>query len=193
MKNLTLFLVLFLFVFNCCKEDDNTPNTQTLNLQLDGFTAGAAKSFQAGFVAGETAEVKLGPVTNTFRVTNVQFIFGGTGSTPTSRDVVLKIYKDIGVGTPGTLLFSSTYSIAASDSNLQQIDLRDEQITVTGGGSIRVALEMTASGLPSVATDQDGTISGSANWMKLGGSWVSAESQGLSGDFIIRATVEEDI
>jgi hypothetical protein len=193
MKSLSVFLLLFLFVFNSCKKEDNTPHTRTVNLQLDGFTAGGAKIFQAGFLTGETAEVTLGPVTNTFQVTYVQFFFGGTGSTPVSRNVVLKIYKDIGVGTPGTLLFSSTYSVAASDNNLQQIDLRDEQVMVNGGGSIRVALEMTASALPSVAIDTDGTVSNSANWIKTGGSWLSAVSFGLTGDFIIRATVEENI
>jgi hypothetical protein len=193
MKNTLVFLSFFLFVFTSCKKEDPTQQRQTVNLQLDGFNTGETKAFQAGFVSGETAEVTLGPVTYSFQVTYVQFLFGGNGSTAVTRDVVLKIYKDIGVGNPGTLLFSSTYSIAASDIIMQQIDLRDNQIMVNGGGSIRVAIEMTDSGLPSVAADQDGTISNSANWIKTGGSWVSSSSLGLSGDFIIRATVEENI
>jgi hypothetical protein len=123
----------------------------------------------------------------------VQFIFGGKGATPTSRDIVLKIYKDIGVGTPGTLLFTGNYSIAASDNTMQQIDLRDSKIMVNGGGSIRVAIEMTAAGLPSVAVDKDGTVSGTLNWIKTGGSWVTSTSLGLTGDFIIRATVEKNM
>lgn len=193
MKNALLFLLLFLFTFTACKKKNDAPQTQTLQLQNDGFTTGGAKAFQAGFVVGETAEVTLGPVSNTFQVTAVQFLFGGTGSTPTSRDIVLKIYKDIGVGTPGTLLYTSTYSVAASDNLLQQIDLRDKLIVVNGGGSIRVAIEMTAAGLPSVAVDKDGTVTGNANWIKTGGSWVSSPSLGLSGDFIIRATIEKNL
>ncbi|MFY7878618.1 MAG: hypothetical protein ACOVP6_00995, partial [Lacibacter sp.] len=158
MKNALLFLLFFLFTFTACKKKNDAPQTQTLQLQNDGFTTGGAKAFQAGFVVGETAEVTLGPVSNTFQVTAVQFLFGGTGAIPTSRDIVLKIYKDIGVGTPGTLLYTSTYSVAASDNLLQQIDLRDKLIVVNGGGSIRVAIEMTAAGLPSVAVDKDGTV-----------------------------------
>lgn len=191
MKHIPVLLALGLLVFSSCKKKDDTPQTQTVDLQLDGYTSGATKAFQAGFVSGETAEVTLGPVSGNFQVTYVQFLFGGKGATPVTRDIVLKIYKDIGTGNPGTQLFSSTYSIAASDDRLQQIDLRDQNIQVSGGGSIRVAIEMTAAGLPSVAVDQDGNISGAANWIKTGGSWVSAASLGLGGDFIIRATVEK--
>lgn len=193
MKNSLLFIAVILIGFTSCNNDDDTQKTETVNLQIDGFTTGGAKGFQAGFVAGETAEVTLGPVSSTFQVTYVQFIFGGKGTTPASRDIVLKIYKDIGVGTPGAQLFTGTYSIAASDNNMQQIDLRDSKIIVNGGGSIRVAIEMTAAGLPSVAVDKDGTVSGTANWIKTGGSWVTSTSLGLSGDFIIRATVEKNM
>jgi hypothetical protein len=193
MKNSLLFIAVILIGFTSCNNDDDTQKTETVNLQIDGFTNGGAKGFQAGFIAGETAEVTLGPVSSTFQVTYVQFIFGGKGATPTSRDIVLKIYKDIGVGTPGTQLFTGTYSIAASDNSMQQIDLRDSKIMVNGGGSIRVAIEMTAAGIPSVAVDKDGTVSGTANWIKTGGSWVTSTSLGLSGDFIIRATVEKNM
>ena len=193
MKNSLLFIAVILIGFTSCNNDDDTQKTETVNLQIDGFTNGGAKGFQAGFIAGETAEVTLGPVSSTFQVTYVQFIFGGKGATPTSRDIVLKIYKDIGVGTPGTQLFTGTYSIAASDNSMQQIDLRDSKIMVNGGGSIRVAIEMTAAGIPSLAVDKDGTVSGTANWIKTGGSWVTSTSLGLSGDFIIRATVEKNM
>lgn len=193
MKNTLMFIAFILIGFTSCKNDDDTQKTETVNLQIDGYVTGAAKGFQAGFVAGESAEVTLGPVGSTFQVTGVQFLFGGKGTTPASRDIVLKIYKDIGVGTPGGLLFSSTYSIAASDNNLQQIDLRDNKIMVNGGGSIRVAIEMTAAGVPSVAVDKDGTVSGTANWIKTGSSWVISTSLGLSGDFIIRATIEKNM
>lgn len=188
-----LYALLFPFIFGACKKKDDKPQTQTVNLQLDNYTSGSDKAFQAGFVTGESAEVTLGPINNTFQVTSVQFLFGGKGSTPFSRDVVLKIYKDIGVGTPGALLHSATYAIAASDDVLQQINLTDQNIVVNGGGSIRVALEMTAGGLPSVAVDKDGTISATGNWIKTGASWVTAASMGLTGDFIIRATVVENI
>lgn len=193
MKSGLFFCILSLFLFSTCKKKSDAPQTQTVQLQNDGYLVGGTKSFQAGFVAGESAEATLGPVNTTFQVTYVQFLFGGTGAVPTSRDILLKIYKDIGVGTPGALLYSSTYSIAASDNTMQQIDLRDQKIVVQGGGSIRVAIEMTAAGLPSVARDEDGTIQSNANWIKTGGSWVSSVSLGLSGDFIIRATVDRNL
>ena len=193
MKNTFMIIAFILVGITSCNNDDDTQKTETVNLQIDGYVTGAAKGFQAGFVAGESAEVTLGPVGSTFQVTGVQFLFGGKGTTPASRDIVLKIYKDIGVGTPGGLLFSSTYSVAASDNNLQQIDLLDNKIMVNGGGSIRVAIEMTAAGVPSVAVDKDGTVSGTANWIKTGSSWVISTSLGLSGDFIIRATIEKNM
>lgn len=192
-KNIALIALLFPMVFGACKEKEEKVKVQTVNLQNDGYVTGAAVGFQAGFVTGETAEVTLGPISNTFQVTGVQFLFGGNGTTPISRDVVLKIYKDIGVGTPGAELFSSTFSLAASDDILQQINLSDKNIVVTGGGSIRVAIEMTASGLPSVAVDKDGTIATNKNWVKSGASWATSSSLGVNGDFIIRAVVEENI
>lgn len=194
MKYIPLFLLLILSIGSCKKKDDTTPQTRTrtVNLKLDGFETGEPVGFQAGFIAGETAEVTLGPVNNTFQITHVQFLFGGSGSNPVTRDIVLRINKDIGVGTPGAFIFSKTYSIAASDNLLQQIDLSDENIIVNGGGSIRIAIEMTAGGLPSVAVDKDGTIASASNWIKTASTWFSSSSLGLTGDFIIRAKVQEN-
>lgn len=193
MKSTLLLPVLFLFLFISCQKDDNSPQTQTVNLQLDGYAPGGNRIFQAGFATGVSAEVTLGPVTNACQVTFIQFLFGGTGTTTDTRDVILRIFDDSGDAIPGISLYSGIFTVASSDINFQQIDLRGEMIMVAAGRRIRVALEMTANGLPSVAIDQDGTITNTSNWIHSGGSWVSSASLGLNGDFIIRAVVVEGI
>lgn len=65
---------------------------------------------------------------------------------------------------------------------------------VVQGGSIRVSIVMTASGYPFIARDDDGTISETHNWIKeTNGIWSTSKSFGLTGDWIIRASVEENI
>ena len=192
MKKLLAFLLLLIVLFySSCKKDDKQ-QTQTVNLQIDGYTDGASLGFQGGFIAGEEGAVTLGPVNNTFQVTHVKFLFGG-GGISVNRDIILKIYKDIGAADPGSLLFTSSFKIASSDNVMQDIDLRDENIVLAQGGSIRVSIEMTASGYPSIARDGDGTISETRNWIKTAGNWSTSKSFGLTGDWIIRATVEENI
>ncbi|MCU0376733.1 MAG: hypothetical protein MUC78_00580 [Bacteroidales bacterium] len=193
MKNfLIISLLLFALCCDSCKKDDKQ-QTQTVNLQTDGYTDAASVGFQSGFLAGEEGAVTLGPVNNTFQVTYVRFLFGGGGTT-VNRDIKLKIYKDIGAATPGTLLFTSTYRMASSNTVMQEIDLRDENIVLAQGGSIRVSIEMTATGYPCIARDGDGTISETRNWVKeTNGTWSTSKSFGVTGDWIIRATVEEDI
>jgi hypothetical protein len=192
MKNFLAFpLLLFVLFCSSCQKDDKQ-QTQTVNLQIDGYNDGASPAFQGGFIAGEEGAVILGPVINTFQVTHVKFLFGGGGSLE-NRDIVLKIYKDIGAAAPGTLLLTSTFEIAPSNDAMQDLDLRDENIVLVNGGSIRVSIEMTADGYPSIARDGDGTISETRNWIKTAGSWFTSKSLGLTGDWIIRASVEEYI
>lgn len=193
MKKFLIFpLLLFVLFSFSCKKDDKQ-QTQTVNLQTDGYTDFASKSFQAGFIAGEEGAVTLGPVNHTFQVTHVKFLFGG-GVNLVNRDIILKIYKDIGAADPGALLFTSSYTIASSDNVMQDIDLREDNILLVNGGSIRVSIVMTANGYPSIARDDDGTIAETHNWIKeTNGNWSTSKSFGLGGDWIIRASVEENI
>ena len=196
MKNLLLLIVISMSLI-ACKDEDNypdphahIPHTHAINLQVDSFTTGDP-AFQSGFVSGEAAAVTLGPVANSFQITSVKFLLGGT-VVPETKDVILKIYTDEGNTDPDSLLFNSTFNLTSSNDILQEIDLTSHNISVAGGKSIRVAVE-TGNGLPSVAEDDDGTIDSARNWIYTGGTWNTSLQMGLSSDFIIRAVVEETI
>jgi len=195
MKNLIIIpIALFAFLFISCSKDE-VQKTQTINLQIDGYDEGGSSTFVETTTVGEEIAITLGPVNNTFKISNIQFLFGGTGTNPVTRDVILKIYKDNGTVNPDNLLFSGNYTITASNTLIQEIDVRDENITLNGGGSIRIAFELVDDmGLPSFAQEFDGTYFETKNWIKeSNGTWNSNDVFGLNGNWVIRATVEENI
>ncbi|MES2795602.1 MAG: hypothetical protein V4683_06545 [Bacteroidota bacterium] len=191
MKKIHVFYLFCLFIGISCNKDEVSSQTKTINLQIDGYNDNSTKVFQSGFIKGESVAVTLGPVKNSYMVTQVSFLFGGAAST--AKDVIVKIYTDLGDEVPGTILYSSTFSVPSSDNVLYQIDLSKQNIEVGAGSNIRVSLEAAGSGLPFIAIDNDGTISQTKNWVKTTGKWVSATSLSLKGDFIIRAKVEEKL
>ncbi len=79
-----------------------------------------------------------------------------------------------------------------SNNVLQEIDLTLTPIIVSG--PFRVGLEFNHDGTPSVATDLDGSIDAAANFIlaDLGGVsfWFRSSNLGVSGDFIIRSTID---
>ena len=81
-------------------------------------------------------------------------------------------------------------AVTSSLTTYHEFDVSAENIMFENGGSFRVSLEMTHTGFPNVAIDQDGTIDVTRNWYKTaGGVWNSSGNVGLTGDFIIRATI----
>jgi hypothetical protein len=195
MKNQLLFSLLFLGLLSggCGKTD--IPKTETLNLQNDGYIEQGNRTFIETPDAGEEVAVTLGPVANTFQITFITFLFGGTGQVQSSRDVVLKIYRESGVVTPGALLYEATYTLPSSNSLLYQLDIRDEKVIYEGGGSIRVSFEFVDhKGFPSFAQEFDGLYDPNRNWIKdSGGFWKTNDGIGLNGNWVIRATVEENL
>jgi hypothetical protein len=194
-KFIPLLLLSVIILFSACKKDDDKAvQTETVELQLDKFMDGGNKTFVGNLKTNEEAAVTLGPVSNTFQVTYVNFYFGGTGNTPVSKDVTLKIYKDNGSANPGALIFSGPYTMISSLTTLHNLDLRSENIKVSGGGSIRVAIEFEHDGFPSIAQDDGNDYDPLKNWIKdTNGAWASSDGLGLNGNYIIRATVEEEI
>jgi hypothetical protein len=155
-------------------------------LSNDGFTAGGAANYQAGFVAGEEAAATLGPVSRSFKVRKVQFLFGGGTGT---RVVTLRILAETGAATPGVELYSGDYQVTASDTAFQEIDLAASNVTLPAG-SLRVSIRFQAGGLPSVAADA--AITSGRNWIYASGTpsaWFAASSLGVTGDWIMRAEV----
>jgi len=198
MKNsLIICAALFMtFFVNCKKEvEPEVQKTQTVNLQIDGYTEGGDKNFIQTVLVGEEVAITLGPVSNTFQITSVDLLFGGTGNNSVTRNIILKIYKDNGTVDPGDLLFSSDYTIASSLTVIHKIDISDENVKVSGGGSIRISFEITDEiGFPSFAQEYDGEYFITKNWIKEpNGTWKSNDTFGLNGNWVIRTVVKENI
>ena len=159
-------------------------------LQNDGFVDGAPVNFQAGFIAGEIAAARFEPqIPCPCVVTSIELLFGGATGT---RDMGILVWDDaVGADFPGTLLFTGDVTLTGSNFFLQQIDLTLSTIVVEG--PFRVGLEFGHNGLPSVATDLDGTIDAGANFILADVGvlfWFQSTLLGVSGDFIIRATID---
>jgi hypothetical protein len=165
---------------------------QQEELRNDGFETGEAVNFQAGFVVDEIAAVRLVPTLPCpCRVENVSLLFGGAGDT---LPVVLRIWEDDGNTDPGSSLYVDSFQLTGANNVLQVIDPSPADVIVNG--PFRVGIEFAHSGLPSVASDTDGTIDVSANFIyadftPLGFFWLPSDDFGVSGDWVIRATISQ--
>lgn len=158
-------------------------------LQNDGFSSGAPVNFQAGFIASEIAAARFEPqIACPCVVERVTILFGGSAET---QDVGVLVWEDAaGADAPGALVFSGEVGLMGSNVLLQEIDLTLSAVVVNG--PFRVGFEFTHNGLPGVATDLDGTIDAGANFIlaDIGVPfWFRSASLGVSGDFVIRASV----
>ena len=166
---------------------DETPIGPGTELANDGWVDGALAGFQAGFVAGETAAVRLvppGPCPCS--LDGVRFLFGGAAGT---HDVTLRIWDDsAGTDAPGPELYHRTLELTGSDEFLQEVAIGGIGLAIDG--PVRVGLELTHAGLPSVARDDDGIVPG-RNFVQASGlGWVESSTLGLTGDWILRAVID---
>lgn len=166
---------------------------QTEELRNDGFESGLPVSFQAGFVEGEIGAVRLVPTLSCpCRVENVTLLFGGAGDT---LPVVLRIWDDAaGTVDPGMQLYVDSFQLTGFNNALQVIDPSPTDVIVNG--PFRVGIEFTHSGLPSIARDGDGNIDANANFIladfsPLGFFWFRSADFGVTGDWVIRATISQ--
>jgi hypothetical protein len=155
-------------------------------LQNDTWDPGESLTIISGLVSGDMVASRLTPSgPGSVQIKMVSLLFGGA---TTTEEVILRIWEDnAGTAAPGTQVFSDTYQLTGSSIAMQEIDLEDENIVVTG--TFRVGFEYTHSGgVPSVLLDNDGQIP-TRNFI-FSGSWMYLESFFTSEDFVIRATVE---
>lgn len=160
-------------------------------LRNDGFETGQPASFQAGFSEGEIGAVRLTPtVTCPCSLESVSLLLGGSADTV---PIVLHIWDDpLGNVDPGSLVYIDSFSLTGSNNALQLIDLSAANAIVTG--PFRVGIEFTHAGLPSIASDTDGTIAADENFIladvsPLGFIWFRSADLEVTGDWIIRASV----
>ena len=157
-----------------------------VEVRNDGFDSGESAGFQAGFVSGEIAAVRLTPTEPGAQVLAVRLLFGGATAT---RTVTVHVWDDsAGTTAPGAELYSGDFEMTGSNEAMQEIDLSAENILVPG--DFRVGIEFQADGLPAVARDDDGTIAATRNFILADGlGWYQSQSLGLTGDWVIRAMV----
>lgn len=172
------------------------PTQADTELVNDGFGMAGTAVFQAGFDAGEIGAARFEPPGPCpCPVNRVRFLFGGPGTNGVVRTVTVRIWDDPGPSgpldaDPGGERFSRGYEITASDSAFQEVDLSGEGVFVNG--PFRVGIEFDSAGLPSIARDDDGTLAADQNFLRstaLG--WTQSGVLGLTGDWIIRASVGE--
>jgi hypothetical protein len=157
----------------------------TIELKNDGFVDGANVSFMGGFAVGEQGASTLGPVNETFTVSKVRLLFGPGPGNPVT--VTLNVFEDIGGSDPGAVLYMGDVQIIPASDAMSEIDLSADNVTLVGGGSIRVAVQFQHGGPPAIARDDDGSIQAGRNWIYTLGSWFDSQTLALTGDWIIRA------
>ena len=160
-------------------------NLETAALGYDDWDSISLPVFQDGFTAGEMAAVRLEPeIPCPCVITDLRLMFGGAAG---SSAVTLMIWDDNGALEPGTELYSSAKVLEANDLSLNRIALAPAGVPVNG--PFRVGIEFSSAGAPSVARDHDGTVPGRNFIYDEGGNWTDATTQGVPGDWIIRASV----
>jgi hypothetical protein len=164
-------------------------NLETSVLGYDNWNELDFPVFQDGLVAGEIAAVRLVPaIPCPCIVQGVRLMFGGAeGDAP----VTLHIWEDGGLLNPGAEVYSAPLVLTANDLALNAIDLTTEGILVNG--PFRVGIEFSADGAPSVARDHDGTVPGRNFIYTDDPAWTDSTTQGVTGDWIIRASVIPDL
>jgi hypothetical protein len=160
-------------------------NLETSVLGYDNWNDVEFPVFQEGFSGGEIAAVRLVPsIACPCIVQGLRLMFGGTEG---GAEVTLKIWEDGGALNPAAEVYSASMELTANDLALNAIDLSSAGIRVNG--PFRVGVEFTTAGLPSVARDHDGTVPGRNFIYTDAATWVDATAEGVTGDWIIRASV----
>lgn len=178
------------FISILCVSLYSTADAANLELQNDGFVTGMAAGFQAGFVAGEIGAVRLDPPAGgPYQLTAVTLLFGGA---TTTQNVTLTVWNDVGADNPGAMLYEGDWTLTGANDAFSVIDLSAESIFVSG--PFRVGITFQHNGLPSIARDADGTINAAYNFILAQGfGWVQSNLLGLTGDWVIRATINDGV
>ncbi len=159
-----------------------------VELKNDGFVSGGTANFQTGFVADEAGAVRFVAPAADRQLLRLDMLFGGSAAT---EAMTLKVFDDTaGTDVPGTLLFMGDFEMTGSDSAMHALDLSSENVVVPA--QFRVAIEFHHAGVPTIASDADGTIAEDKNYILAAGlGWKRSNALQVAGDWIIRATVTD--
>jgi hypothetical protein len=176
-----VFALVLLFLFS-------SPASAT-ELINDGWSDGQPAEFQDGFISGEIGAARFVPAGPCpCFVSEVTLLYGGDSLTRTVR---VHIWEDgVGGWQPGPEISAGDFELTGANDALHLIDLSDHGIFVNG--PFRVGIEFFDDGMPSIARDDDASIQANTNFILASGfGWIESSLLGLTGDWIIRATIEE--
>ncbi|MFN0248381.1 MAG: hypothetical protein ACKV2T_15930 [Kofleriaceae bacterium] len=158
-------------------------------LKNDGFVMNGSVGFELGFDPTEAGASRFVAPAAGRQLLKVQFLFGGNSTA--TQTITLKVFDDTaGTDNPGSQLFSADYSITGSDTAMQEINVAGNNITLPA--QFRVAIVFQHDGAPSIARDDDGTITSDKNLLlstQIG--WAKSTVFGLVGDWVIRAFISD--
>lgn len=159
-----------------------------VELKNDGFVSGASASFQTGFVAGEAGASRFVAPEAGRKLLKLQLLFGGAS---TIQTVTFKVYDDtLGTDIPGGELFTGDLDLMGSDTAMQELDISVSNVIVPA--QFRVAAVFQHAAAPSIASDGDGNIGATKNFLlTTGGTWRKSSELGLTGDWVIRAFISD--
>lgn len=163
------------------------PAHAQLILRNDGFTGSGQVGVQSGFVAGEIGASRFVAPSAGRTLQEVVLYFGGA---TTQQTITLHVWDDsASTAAPGAELFSGDFQLTGSDSALSSIDLNGMNVVVPQ--QFRVGIGFQHAGVPSIARDIDGIMANRNFILAQGLGWLPSQTLGLTGDWIIRATVSD--
>ena len=169
-------------------------------LCTDDLAPNQSAGFQAGFVAGEEAAVRLTAPAGAL-LTRINLAYGGGDQPGEAFNETFRIYAADGTGElgsiddgfPGTTLREQEAPLVDSTSDASEVVL-DEPVPVSG--AFWVSIVAGHDGAPFVARDTGGydNVSAIRGDIGLGTvDWWDNETAAVPGDWVIRAVVETDV
>jgi hypothetical protein len=163
-------------------------------LRNDGWEDPAAVAFQEGFAQGECWASVYVPAQEhyPFVVDGVSMFVGGEDMGSAMFGVELW-EVDADTNMPTTMVASGTTTFSGANEGFDGITMQalgiDSPIYASGNFAVAVCL-LAHEGFPAVARDADGTIAQDLNWIRIeDGSWIQSATPGVTGDWIMRATI----
>jgi MYXO-CTERM domain-containing protein len=166
----------------------SSASADELELKHDGFVDQGQATCQQGFAIGDEAAVSF-THDQDYSLLGVEFLFCGA---TTTEPVTVRIYRETGGAVPGEMIYEADYQITGAMDALSQINLASEGLTFSAGESFRFSLRLQHAGAPGLASDNDGNVVPDTSWIydTLSSSWSEASDFGVSGDWIMRATID---
>ncbi len=164
-----------------------------VELSNDGWVNNAEVFFQMGFVLDEcwASTYVPEPEHYPFTVTGATMIVGGEDMG--SADLYVGVWSVLPSGEPDAELAAGMANVSGNNNTPDVVPLEVIGASpgpITEGNFAIVVCMPNHAGFPSIARDHDGLAFADRNWIGLAdGTWITSETAGVAGDWIMRATI----